>query len=434
MNLLEKFRNFFTPEKVKELEERLKKVEEKENTPVEVVVQEPIVEKLIKKSFYNVGTGGLTLVLSTGEDLSGTVSEEVYERIKLCTDRDGIMNLLRPQTVKPKEPEEVEEEKEEIVSNLLDILKDNDDFEIVNNELYLKGVKGIKIPTDIVAEFIRLTENQDKEQYEALLVFTAKLLLNPLESSRNQILTFIKKNDVRITKNGNLVLYRRCWKDKESGVFTDFISKKHTKVKLWKKSPKNYYVGKNKETYQIFNTSKGVIPGWENLGNLDDLYKKLPELQKEKRVYYSDHGGLKMVLGSVYKIEEKNVNLNADVCAAGGLHAAAYNYNYKGFGDTPLVVLVNPSKTITVPTYDFGKMRVSEMFLVGVHENEGNHISNDLVHSFDEDYHNYTLEELKTSLEEKSLSSVSISEAVSELSLKEVKSVAEILKNRVVKV
>lgn len=259
MNLLEKFRNFFTPEKVKELEERLKKVEEKENTPVEVVVQEPIVEKLIKKSFYNVGTGGLTLVLSTGEDLSGTVSEEVYERIKLCTDRDGIMNLLRPQTVKPKEPEEVEEEKEEIVSNLLDILKDNPDFEIVNNELYLKGVKGIKIPTDIVAEFIRLTENQDKEQYEALLVFTAKLLLNPLESSRNQILTFIKKNDVRITKNGNLVLYRRCWKDKESGVFTDFISKKHTKVKLWKKRPKNYYVGKNKETYQIFNTSKGEI-------------------------------------------------------------------------------------------------------------------------------------------------------------------------------
>ena len=254
-----------------------------------------------------------------------------------------------------------------------------------------------------------------------------------MQSSRNQLLTFVKNNDVRITEFGNLVLYRRCWAKDENIDLVKFVAKEYLKIKAWKKAPSNYEVFDDNGFISICGEKRHDYN--KHVGNLAELYQKLPELQKDSKQYYSDHGNKKIVLGDIYSIEDNQVNLDAGLCAAGGLHAAAVNYDYTGFGDTPLVVLVNPSKTITVPTNDIGKMRVSEMFVVGINDKpHGEHVSEDTVHNFDGNYHNYSLEQLKSALSEKSVANVSVSDAVSDLSLKEVANVSEILAKRVISI
>ena len=85
-----------------------------------------------------------------------------------------------------------------------------------------------------------------------------------------------------------------------------------------------------------------------------------------------------------------------------------------------------------------GKIGVKQMFIAAVttQDEQGNYedIDDQELVNFDDLYHNETLEELETSLKEKSLSKVSVAELVTELSIPEVKNITKLLKNRVVTV
>ena len=462
MNLLNKFKEFFTNSKIKELEEKIAQIQKNQIQSAvkksEVLAPPPMV-KLIQKCIYNVGTKNIDVVFTDGDVISGVVEQDTYEQIRNATSKEEVLNLLIPKNIKGSD-HDLDKEEENIktqIAPIVNILSEMDDFEVVGEDVFLKGVKSIAIPSSIVAEFIRLlTEIQDlqdnsselidyeqldklKEEYNSLLMFTYKLLLNPLKESREQLLNFIKKNDIKITSYGNLVLYRACWESKtEDTELIRFVAKEYLKIKAWKKSPKNYTVASRLGNYKLLLNNeipKDDNPYWENQGNLAELYSKLPEMQSKGKQYYSDHGKKKIVIGDIYKIDDKDVNLDANVCAAGGLHCASYDYDYSGFGDTNLIVLVNPSKTITVPTYDFSKMRVSEMMIVGINPNErGVHIDEGFYSNLDENYHNYSIDELQEAFKNKSFEPISVSTEVTELSLKEVVNITDILKNRIVEV
>ena len=462
MNLLNKFKEFFTNSKIKELEEKIAQIQKNQIQSAvkksEVLAPPPMV-KLIQKCIYNVGTKNIDVVFTDGDVISGVVEQDTYEQIRNATSKEEVLNLLIPKNIKGSD-HDLDKEEENIktqIAPIVSILSEIDDFEVVGEDVFLKGVKSIAIPSSIVAEFIRLlTEIQDlqdnsselidyeqldklKEEYNSLLMFTYKLLLNPLKESREQLLNFIKKNDIKITSYGNLVLYRACWESKtEDTELIRFVAKEYLKIKAWKKSPKNYTVASRLGNYKLLLNNeipKDDNPYWENQGNLAELYSKLPEMQSKGKQYYSDHGKKKIVIGDIYKIDDKDVNLDANVCAAGGLHCASYDYDYSGFGDTNLIVLVNPSKTITVPTYDFSKMRVSEMMIVGINPNErGVHIDEGFYSNLDENYHNYSIDELQEAFKNKSFEPISVSTEVTELSLKEVVNITDILKNRIVEV
>ena len=265
------------------------------------------------------------------------------------------------------------------------------------------------------------------------------LLLNPLKESREQLLNFVKKNDVKITSYGNLVLYRACWEAKnESDALVKFVAKEYLKIKAWKKSPKSYFVASRLNDYKLLKEEeipKDDNPYWTNHGNLAELYSKLPEMQSEGKQYYSDHGKKKIVIGDIYKIDDSEVNLDSGVCHSGGLHLAAVDYDYSGYGNTNLICLLNPSKTITVPSREIKKLRCSEMMVVGINPNEiGVHIDEGFYSNLDENYHNYSLEVLQEALKNKSFEPISVSTEVTELTIKEVANVTDILKNRVVEI
>jgi len=461
MNLIEKFKNWFTSSKIEELEKKIAEIQKGQQVASEVEPSCPVVTSLIKKCIYNVGTKNIDVVFTDGDVISAVVESNIYEQIRNTSSKEDVLRLLTPNNVKGSDYDIDKNDDEgfikEQITSIVDILSDVQDFKVVNTDVFLKDVNSISIPSSIVAEFIRLvTEIQDlqdnsselidyeqldklKEEYNSLLMFTYKLLLNPLKESREQLLNFIKKNDIKITSYGNLVLYRACWESKtEDTELIRFVAKEYLKIKAWKKSPKNYTVASRLGNYKLLLNNeipKDDNPYWKNQGNLAELYSKLPEMQSKGKQYYSDHGKKKIVIGDIYKIDDKDVNLDANVCAAGGLHCASYDYDYSGFGDTNLIVLVNPSKTITVPTYDFSKMRVSEMMIVGINPNErGVHIDEGFYSNLDENYHNYSIDELQEAFKNKSFEPISVSTEITDLTMKEIINITKVLKHRVIEI
>lgn len=421
-------------------------------------------DKPYKNLFYNNDT--LTVVFHDKTILHKTpVNPAEYVEIKNAQTRDEIEELMGNKQIFPKNLVEVDTPVEiEEIKKSLDIFNNNPDFEVVNGELFLKGVS-IPVPTVIAGSFIEILEKSQsrwhdfyhwvnsnpptelEESYEALKMFWLKLALNGLEQSRQDLLSFVRKNDVKITRNGNLVLYRRIVSLKAEQAEKDliaFISQEYFKIKKWKKSPVNYQVFKvsndGKKWDYILGSSieDSKVQDWntqEAIGNLSDLYKNLDKRESNKFTSAHNKGKYTIQVGTIYKENESNINLDNGNCAAGGLHAAAVDYDYSGFGDTPVVVLVNPSKAITVPVNDFKKLRTTEMFIAAINDkSHGTHFDDSTLSSFDEEYNNLTVAELEDALKNKSFAPASVLDKVSPITFLDLEHIKNMLKDRVQKI
>jgi len=455
MNIIQKFKEFFTPNRVKELEE---KVNQLQRNAIQNVLQ-PIktgsdfdidkkIEKIISKILYNTNTKNIYVILKNGNTLSGIVEKEVYAQIKECNDELVLVNLLSP-------PKKIEEENgsdfdievEKIITPLINILSSNSNFEIENNKVYLKGIKSIAIPSSIVAYFISLLENINntsnineinnlKEEFNALLMFTFWLLLNPIESSRNDCLTFIKKNDIQLTSNGLLVCYRKIVsKGSKNKELIKFISENYFKKKKQKKSTKNYSIYSRLGDYILCKNDKlpkDNNPYWVNEGNLHELYQNLHTLKEN--TYTDNHTRTKTIkIGSIYKEDEDKIDLDNTVSCSSGLHIGSKQFMFDSFGDTGVIALVNPMFVRSVPVSDANKMRVSEMFLATIADKEQFDNLNELI-DFSTEYCSSTLEDLQIELSNKVFEKLSCQDNLPITSLKEIIDITKVLSARIVKV
>lgn len=453
MNIIQKFKEFFTPNRVKELEERVNQLQ---RNAIQNVLQPINVgsdfdidkedEKLVSKILYNINTKNIDVILSNGNVLSGVVEKEIYDKIKDCNNELLILHLLSP----PEKVEQLEinfeKEVQEIISPIINILSTNDNFEIEGDKVYLKGIKSISIPSSIVGEFIRLHSEINyykyqslystpvktyKEEFDALLMFTFWLLLNPIESSRNDCLDFVKKNDIQLTTNGLLVCYRKVVssgsKNKE---LIKFISESYFKIKKWKKSPKQY---------EVFDDNGFVITQGDkrhdynnHKGNLAELYQNLHTLKEN--TYTDNHTKTKTIkVGSIYKEDEDKIDLDNTVPCSSGLHIGSKQFMFDSFGDTGVIALVNPMFVRSVPVSDANKMRVSEMFLATIADKEQFDNLNELI-DFSTEYCSSTLEDLQIELSNKVFEKLSCQDNLPITSLKEIIDITKVLSARIVKV
>ena len=455
MNIIQKFKEFFTPSKVKELEE---KVNQLQRNAIQNVLQ-PIKtgsdfdidkkdEKLISKILYNINTKNIDVILSNGNVLSGIVEKDVYEKIKNCNDELIILDLISPTKEEQKNGSDFDIEVEKTITPLINILSSNSNFEIENNKVYLKGIKSIAIPISIVGEFIKLQSEineysnwqnnaeadlyeQFEEEFDALLMFTFWLLLNPIESSRNDCLDFVKKNDIQLTTNGLLVCYRKVVssgsKNKE---LIKFISESYFKIKKWKKSPKQY---------EVFDDNGFVITQGDkrhdynnHKGNLAELYQNLHTLKEN--TYTDNHTKTKLIkIGSIYKEDEDKIDLDNTRECSSGLHIGSKQFMFDSFGDTGVIALVNPMFVRSVPVADAHKMRVSEMFLATIADKEQFDNLNELI-DFSTEYCSNTLEDLQMELSNKVFEKLSCQDNLPITSLKEIIDITKVLSARIVKV
>ena len=450
MNIIQKFKEFFTPSKVKELEEKVLQLEQKlpvlqKGTDLVEEIEKNKVEKIISKILYNTNTKNIDIILSNGNVLSGIVEKDIYEEITNCNDELMILDLISP-TKEEIKGSDFDLEVEKIITPLINILSSNSNFEIEGDKVYLKGIKSIAIPSSIVGEFIRLHSEinyykyqslystpvkEYKEEFDALLMFTFWLLLNPIESSRNDCLDFVKKNDIQLTSNGLLICYRKIVSTgNEKKELIKFISENYFKIKKWKKSPKQY---------EVFDDNGFVITQGDkrhdynnHKGNLAELYQNLHTLKEN--TYTDNHTRTKTIkIGSIYKEDEDKIDLDNTVPCSSGLHIGSKQFMFDSFGDTGVIALVNPMFVRSVPVSDANKMRVSEMFLATIADKEQFDNLNELI-DFSTEYCSSTLEDLQIELSNKVFEKLSCQDNLPITSLKEIIDITKVLSARIVKV
>lgn len=467
-----------------ELKAKLQEVATAPVAPPPVATAAPV--GVFKKAIFS--NGVLTVI--THQDISLSkmnVDMGFVSKVQMVSSEKELFELMTDPVNIPKVEvsHKVSDEEKALVHNSLDILREHDDFIVSGNTVKMRGV-ALEIPEVIAASFIEILEKEkygkivnkatitdevwvdttfydedndeyvedgfyDEEKielenlnanYEALKMFWLKMALNPLAQSREDLLTFVRLNDVRITPNGNLVLYRRIVSlEKTDKKFTEFISQQYFRIKGNKKSPKNYEVfevGNDAENLEYIlgnSISDAKVQSWntqKHMGNLYDLYVELPSL--DGNIYTSAHnrGKLTIKIGSIYRIPDDEINLDNGICAGGGLHAASVNYNYSGFGDTPVVVLLNPSKAITVPVNETGKLRTTEMFVAAVNDKpHGVHWDDSELSAFDEEYHDLSMEELEEAVSKRDFTNLSVSGNTPELTYTNVRDIAELMRKRV---
>ena len=262
-------------------------------------------------------------------------------------------------------------------------------------------------------------------------MFTFWLLLNPIESSRNDCLDFVKKNDIQLTTNGLLVCYRKVVssgsKNKE---LIKFISESYFKIKKWKKSPKQY---------EVFDDNGFVITQGDkrhdynnHKGNLAELYQNLHTLKEN--TYTDNHTKTKIIkVGSIYKEDEDKIDLDNTRDCSSGLHVGSKQFMFDSFGDTGVIALVNPMFVRSVPVSDANKMRVSEMFLATIADKKQFDNLNELI-DFSTEYCSSTLEDLQIELSNKVFEKLSCQDNLPITSLKEIIDITKVLSARIVKV
>lgn len=332
-------------------------------------------------------------------------------------------------------------EEKDLVNQNLRVIEDSNDFEVKDGEVYIKGLS-MALPPVIVAAFIEIlekreskgyVESSDLEEYNALRMFTLKLALNPIQSSREDCLTFIRKNDIRITATGNLVAYRGIVSvGKKDKKLSKFVSAEYFKVKKWKKSPSNYivYITEEEQLVVAKNTQKKTD---DVVGNLQELYDGIGKM--EENTFTDAHTRkMKIKIGEIYSIDENKVDIDSRAACSSGLHVGSREFGISSFGDTKVLCLINPAKVRSVPYSDAQKMRVSEMYIVCALEigKDGQYMDADVdLVSLDEDYHNYSLEELEEAVAHKSFEPVYCQGQLAPVTVVDMQTISDMLALRV---
>lgn len=410
-----------------------------------------------KKLIYS--NGNITVVFSGGVVINQKdVSSNVFESIKNATSERDIKDLLVPSEIVESFYSELDLTQ---IRDSSSILLGDRDFEFKKGDWFLKGVN-LPIEPLLLAAFIEIKEKMlatsskfnfiDTDEYvivkleekqEALKMFWRWAALNPIDSSRRDLFRFIRENDISITHEGMLELYRRVVsKGTENKELVKFVSEQYFKVKKWKKSPKHFEVFKvsNDEViYEyILGTSIGdsKVQNWnsqELVGNLEELYLNLPSLSEN--VYTDAHTETKVIkIGEIYREDEDKINLDNSVNCSRGLHVGSKSFGFDGFGDTGVVALVNPMKVRSVPLSSSNKMRVSEMFIVGIVnlQEYSDYVDSEDISSYSEEYSLLSVSELEMQLQAKSWDKLSCQDNVPAVSIVDIKEITKALKERII--
>lgn len=420
-------------------------------TPITYIQSTPF------KSLRLIGSTTI-VVLHDGTSLSGTAS--LFVKVKSAKSEEEIIALFVPDPELEVNMAEVETSKErKLVRDNWRILETNKDFTIKGDEIYLDKVD-LPMPAAVVSSFIEILERKEyfsmkssvadgdsedlndlEDKYQALRMFWYWTALNPIESSRNDLLNFVKKNDIKITFNGLLEMYRNVVSTgKGNKELIKFVSEQYFKIKRWKKSPSAYDVWKGLEGdgYSVLLVGKAPSDEdetYELVGNLEKLYLDLPNLKEN--TYTDAHTRKKSIkVGEVYKEDEDKIDLDNSRNCSSGLHVGSSTFLFDGFGDTGVLALVNPMKVRSVPTSETNKMRVSEMFICAVIDlaEYKDHVNSSDINDFSQEYFAASVEELEGQLKNKRFDKLVCQDNAPSISMANIQEITEQLKSRIVNI
>lgn len=286
-------------------------------------------------------------------------------------------------------------EENESIKITQDILLKSGLFEVKNNAYFRKG-NPISVPRTLLNRYVTyLNEGRDTTPLDN---FWVKCSLNPDHDAREDLFWFLDKWGFVITPKGYFVAYRNAeLKQEDNRKLHDFIALNYTKVRGWKKAPKNYnvYFDEYKDEYRFVENTI-VVEDIKLIGNLQDLYSKLGELCDT--VYTDSYShSTRIQIGIPVSYPREKCQTSNQVSCDRGLHVGGAQWLKKGyFGNQGLIVLVNPTNVTSVPVVDnYGKLRCCEYQPVGLieYDEQGNVIPIE-VDIFEDDYERHSIGEL----------------------------------------
>lgn len=390
------------------------------------------------------------VILKDGSTLSKDgVDRAFYDQVKAANSEAQIIGMFMPSIVSSEGSKKVmvetEEERSTVMNNLM-VLANNPDFVIKGDNVFLKGID-LAMPASVVGSFVEINEKllltnyppeiaNLKEAHQALKMFWYWTALNPIENSRNDLLGFIRKENVTITNNGLLQMYRKVVSkgtDKKNKALVEFISNSYVKVKKWKKSPANYFIANGKNGYTLEKSGAAVDPQVEILGDLQDLYLELPNMAVN--TFTDNHTRTKDIrVGQVYREDEDKIDLDNTLSCSNGLHVGSHAFGFSGFGDTGVLALVNPSKVRSVPVSDTNKMRVSEMFIAAImdlNDYKDTTLQGE-ISDYSQEYFNTSVEELEQAVIKRDFSVYNCQDNKVSVNMATITEIKDALKSRVV--
>ena len=362
-------------------QEKLEKLElEKKEKELELLnLQLKESKKLYK--MLSLVNNNLTIVLQDGSIISkSNATENDVQEIKLATSESEILRIVKDVNIQQeKVTEELTREDIEMYSEGFELFKYLDDFYTEGNTVYLSGTNR-SLPDLLVKKFIEIITRVDKvfseeslqdalnndEEYLSHKKFFMWCCLNPNARSAEDLYGFLEKHNMKIDRHGNFYAYRRVKTvGNDNKELVDFISNTYNKIKaVWKKSPKKFKVVTvpDSKKYELKQSDFNV----ENteyicLGDLEYLYLNLPNM-KENRYTDAHTGKMDYRVGQIASIPRDEGDDDNTVNCGKGLHICSSEYDYSGFGDVPVLAIVNPMDVLAAPINEVSKLRTSRWF------------------------------------------------------------------------
>lgn len=323
-------------------------------------------------------------------------SKEFLDKIKECQDDAAIYALFNPEDA-DNAPSEV--------------LKDaftgefTSKYVTFNNDVAtIPSISNLSVPQNFVEAILQAEKDGNEEVLTTYLNFWTLVSLNPDAKIRKNLFWFVRKWDVKITRSGLLVAYRNAHFKNENGIdraAVERITKDYLKIKGQKQAPKNYHYESlidedGNELMPLVNHKKDDSGAWAEGDNVMFSGKTLEELYKEcisydNTVSYTDGHThtFDIRIGTPVSMPREDCDASDATCSR-GLHAAARGWlkeNY--YGDTGLVVLVNPAMVVNCPPEDgYGKLRCCEYLPIGTMDyDENGNLQEDVVSTgFEDEY------------------------------------------------
>lgn len=338
-----------------------------------------IVELQDEKPFVSAIQSGDTLVVLLKDGRALTKTGISIDDLNSCRTEKDLIDLMID-----KDYQKAKEQDLELV-NSINILTNTGQFKLVDNSVYMIGVNR-SIPRLLILEFAKLLEilsfieNYNEEsvkedyiiytdRYNGLKKFWLKCCLNPNANSAEDLFKFLKTHVMKIDKHGNFYAYRRVETIESNSELVDFISNAYNKVKaVWKKKVSDF---------EIFDDNGLVLAQGDkrhdynnHIGNLKELYLDLPNLSTNR---YTDNYTKEedYRVGAIHSMPRHKGNDNNSISCSKGFHAASSAYDYSAFGDTDILVIINPIDVLAVPLNEDGKLRTCRWFFaMTLSENE----------------------------------------------------------------
>jgi len=309
---------------------------------------------------------------------------EIFERKKTAEE-------VKEEKALAKEIKKVEGTKT-LLSWMEDIKENGDEhFEVQGIKLFMKGIN-ITVPEFLAIEFCSRRDNEG--DLTSLMNFWKLCALNKDPRCREDLYKFLVNHDMVVTPSGYFVSYRnvQIQVDKESGkkkegakALNYFVADAYTKTKIQKKGAHRFDIFQLKP--EITGKAQFVRQGtgwfdkrtadkdYELVGNLEDLYEGLSDVEEETTTVYTDNHSRTMtiVIGERVFMDRDKCNADPNQTCSSGLHLGSPSFMYKGmFGQEGLICLCNPMHVVAVPYRDGEKLRCCEYLPVGVAEYDEN--------------------------------------------------------------